>query len=247
MRIAVAGGTGLAGRHVVDALRASGHEAIVLSRSQGLDLERGTGLDEALAGVDAVVDATNTPAIDPDETRAFFGAVTGNLLAAEARAGVRHHIALSIVGVDRVTGNAHYVGKRHQEELIEAGAIPFTIQRATQFHEFAEMVAGWTTADGVATVPPLLVQPVAAADVGVVLAEIAVGAPQGRASDLAGPRFEDLVDMARRTLAARGSDVRVQASWQNGPLGVEMAGEVLLAPADARIATTTFDDWLAQL
>jgi uncharacterized protein YbjT (DUF2867 family) len=247
MRIAVAGGTGLVGRHVVEALRASGHEPVALSRAQGHDLERGTGLDEALAGVTAVVDVTNTPETDPEKTRAFFAAVTGNLLAAEARAGVRHHVTLSIVGVDRVEGNGHYVGKRHQEELVLDGAIPFTILRATQFHEFAEMVAGWTTQDGVATIAPLLMQPVAAVEVGKVLAEVAVGDPSGRTSDLAGPRSEDLVDMARRTLAARGSDVRVQASWQNGPFGLDMAGDVLLAPPDARIAGMTFDDWLAQL
>src|SRR5690606_25936380 len=106
---------------------------------------------------------------DPDKVRAFFGAATGNLLAAERRAGVGHHVVLSIVGVDLVQGNAHYAGKRHQEALVEAGDVPSTILRATQFHEFAEMVVSWTRRGDVATLPPLLVQPVAAADVGTIL------------------------------------------------------------------------------
>jgi uncharacterized protein YbjT (DUF2867 family) len=247
MRIAVAGGTGLVGRHTIDSLTRDGHEAVSLSRSDGIDLTTGSGLDDALAGVDAVIDVTNTPALDTAATQAFFGGVTEHLLAAEQRAGVGHHVVLSIVGVDDIEGNAHYAGKQLQEQLITSGPVPFTIQRATQFHEFAEMVAGWTTQDGVATIAPLLMQPVAAAEVGKVLAEVAVAEPSGRTLDLAGPRTEDLVDMARRALAARGSDVRVQASWQNGPFGLDMAGEVLLAPPDARIAGMSFDDWLAQL
>jgi uncharacterized protein YbjT (DUF2867 family) len=157
---------------------------------------------------------------------------------------VGHHVLLSIAGVDRVEGNAHYAGKRRQEEVVAAGPIPYTILPATQFHEFAEMVVGWTERDGSAAVPPLLVQPVAAADVGEVLAEVAAGAPQGRARDLAGPATEDLVDMARRALAARGRQVRLVPSWQNGIFGPEMAGEVLLPGPDARIAPTSFEDWL---
>jgi len=211
-----------------------------------VDLRSGDGLDQALAGVEAVIDVTNSTDSDPDEVRAFFGAATGNLLAAERRAGVGHHVVLSIVGVDLVEGNAHYAGKRHQEALVEAGDVPSTILRATQFHEFAEMVVSWTRRGDVATLPPLLVQPVAAADVGTILAEIATGPPQGRARDLAGPEPQDLVDMARRALAARGESIRLVPSWRNGPFSVEMAGEVLLPGPDARLAPTTFDAWLAQ-
>ena len=170
--------------------------------------------------------------------------MTERLLAAEERAGVGHHVLLSIVSIHRVEGNAHYAGKRRQEELVEAGPVPFTILPATEFHEFAEMVVGWTERDGVAPLPPLLMQPVAAADVGEALAEVAAGSPQGRARDLAGPATEDLVDMARRTLAARGREVRLVPTWQNGIFGVEMAGEVLLPAPDARLAPTTFEDWL---
>lgn len=246
MRVAVVGGTGLVGRYVTETLTRAGHDAVIIARSHGVDLRSGDGLDQALAGVEAVIDVTNSTDSDPDKVRAFFGAATGNLLAAERRAGVGHHVVLSIVGVDLVEGNAHYAGKRHQEALVEAGDVPSTILRATQFHEFAEMVVSWTRRGDVATLPPLLVQPVAAADVGTILAEIATGPPQGRARDLAGPEPQDLVDMARRALAARGESIRLVPSWRNGPFSVEMAGEVLLPGPDARLAPTTFDAWLAQ-
>lgn len=246
MRIAIAGGTGLVGRYTVEALEQSGHEVVVMARSKGVDLLTGDGLDEALNGVEAVIDVTNSTETDPAATRAFFDATTRHLLEAEQRAGVRHHVVLSIVGVDLVEGNAHYAGKRRQEELVENGPVPSTIQRATQFHEFAEMVAGWTRQGDIATLPPLLVQPVAAVDVAQVLAEIATGPSQGRAPDLAGPEPQDLVDMARRTLAARGESIRLIPSWSGTPFTVEMAGDVLLPGPGARIAPTTFDAWLEQ-
>jgi uncharacterized protein YbjT (DUF2867 family) len=157
VRIAVIGGTGLVGRHTVDALARGGHDPVVVARSRGVDLATGQGLDDALAGADAAVDVTNAFAGDADDARRVFGAMTERLLDAEARAGVGHHVLLSILGVDRVEGNAHYAGKRRQEEVVEAGPVPATILRATQFHEFAEMVVDWTIRDGVAEVPPLLV------------------------------------------------------------------------------------------
>jgi uncharacterized protein YbjT (DUF2867 family) len=126
----------------------------------------------------------------------------------------------------------------------ELGPVPFTILPAIQFHEFAEMVVRWTERDGAAALPPLLVQPVAAADVGEVLAEVVAGPPRGQARDLAGPATEDLVDMARRALAARGRTVGLVPTWRNGIFGAEMAGEVLLPGPDARLAPTGFEDWL---
>jgi uncharacterized protein YbjT (DUF2867 family) len=242
VRVAVAGGSGLVGRHVVEALQRGGHEAVVLARGQGVNLETGDGLADSLRGVAAVVDVTNTPATGPEEARAFFGAVTGNLLAAEQEAGVRHHVVLSIVGVDRVQGNGHYAGKRRQEELAIAGPVAATVVRATQFHEFAAMVMSWTRRGDVATVPPLLVQPVAAADVGDALARAALGDPAGM-TEVAGPEPQDLVDMARRTLAAHGERLRLVPAWR-GPFGVEMAGEVLLPGPAAVVAPTTFEQWL---
>jgi uncharacterized protein YbjT (DUF2867 family) len=244
--IAVAGATGLVGRAVVAALREGGHEPVEISRATGVDVVAGTGLDRALAGVSAVVDVLNSAARDADEAVAFFETTARNLLEAEQRAGVGHHVQLSIVNIDRFQGNAHYAGKRAQERVVETGPVPWTIQRATQFHDFAAMVARRTTRDRVATVPPLLVQPVAVADVATVLVELAAGAPQGRAPDLAGPEPQDLVDMARRTLSARGDRTRLRASWRDGPYGVDWAGEVLLPGDRARLGTTTFDTWLGQ-
>jgi uncharacterized protein YbjT (DUF2867 family) len=244
MRIAVIGGTGTSGRHTVEALRRSGHEPVVVARSTGVDLLTGEGLDAALAGVEAVVDTSNLYAEEPAEAIALFGAATEILLSTEQRAGVRHHVLLSIVGIDRIEGNAHYAGKRRQEGLLIEGPVPATIQRATQFHEFAETLVSWTRRDDQAAVPPLLLQPVAAAEVGEVLAEVAAGPALGRAPDLAGPRPEDLVDMARRVMAAKGDPVRLLATWRSGVFGIEAAGEMLLPGPDARLARTTFDDWL---
>ena len=245
MRIAVAGATGNIGALTVAALERGGHEVVRISRSLGVDLTTGEGLDAALAGVEAVVDATNAPAADQAETVAFFGGATRNLLAAEEKAGVRHHVLLSIVGIHRVEGNAHYAGKREQERLVSAGAVPWTIVPATQFHDFAAMVAGWTEQDGVATIAPLLVQPIAPADIADILAEIAVGEPRGRYADVAGPEPQDLVDMARRTYRARGREITLVPTW-SGIFGPSMAGNVLLPGDDARIAPTTFDEWLAR-
>lgn len=243
MRIAVAGATGRIGTLTAKALERDGHEVVGISRSLGVDLLTGQGLDDALAGVDVVVDATNATATDRAEAVAHLGGITRNLLDAEQRAGVGHHVVLSIVGVDRVEGNAHYAAKREQERLVEAGPVPWTIVPATQFHDFAAMVTGWTEHDGAATVAPLLVQPIAPADVADVLAEVATGRPQGRHPDVAGPEPHDLVDMARRTNEVRGRSVRLVPTW-SGLFGVSMAGEALLPGAGARIAPTTFDEWL---
>ena len=240
MRIAVAGGTGLVGRQTVKALRRSGHDAVVIARSVGMDLTTGDGLADALMGVDAVIDVINTPTVDPGEAREFFATTTRQLLAAEHSASVKHHVVLSIVGVDQVESNGHYAGKRAQERAALDGPVPATIVRATQFFDFAAMVVGWTQRGRVATVPPLLVQPVAVADVAEVLVEVAAGEPQEGIRELAGPELQDLVDMARRTLAAQRTSLRLIPSWR-GPFGVEMAGEVLLPGPGAQIAPTTFE------
>ncbi|APE16345.1 SDR family oxidoreductase [Mycolicibacterium pallens] len=245
MRIAVAGATGNIGARTVAALERNGHDVVRISRSQGIDLLTGEGLDAALAGVDAVVDAISAPPIGPDETREYFATTTTNLLEAEQRAGVRHHVLLSIVGINRIDGGtAHYEGKREQERLIETGPVPWTIVPAAQFHDFAAMAASWTEQDGVAVIAPLLVQPIAPDDIAAVLAEVAAGEPQGRYVDVVGPETQDLVDMARRTHAVLGRSVKLVPSWA-GPLGEELAGNVLLPGEGARIAPTTFEQWLA--
>ncbi|ORB25596.1 SDR family oxidoreductase [Mycolicibacterium parafortuitum] len=244
MRIAVAGATGNIGARTAAFLGRDGHEVVPISRSQGIDLLTGDGLDAALTGVDAVVDTVSAPPTDRDRTAEYFGTTTANLLAAEQRAGVGHHVLLSIVGIHGIEGNAHYAGKREQERLVAAPQVPWTIVPATQFHDFAAMVASWTEQDGVAPIAPLLVQPIAPDDIAEVLAEVAAGPPRGRHVDVAGPETQDLVDMARRTLDARGHPVKLVPTW-SGMFGVAMAGNVLLPTEDARIMPTTFEQWLA--
>jgi uncharacterized protein YbjT (DUF2867 family) len=244
MQVAVVGATGRIGRRTVEALERMEHETVGISRSQGVDVHSGERLVTALTGVDAVIDASNCPATDHDEAVGFFSRSTRNLLEAERQTGVRHHVLLSIVGLGRFIGNAHCAGKRSQEELVKQGPVPWSIVPATQFHDFAEMVTTWSERDGSATIAPLLVQPVAPTDVADVLAEVAVGQPQGRCADLAGPEPQDLVDLARRTRAARGTSIRLVPTWSGG-FGTDMAGDVLLPGPGARIAATTFEDWLA--
>lgn len=244
MRIAVVGATGRIGAYTVAALERAGHDVARISRADGVDVYAGTGLADALVGARAVVDASNTPARDEAEIVDFFGTATRNLLAAESQADVQHHVLLSIVGIEHGRRVAHYAGKRAQEQLVREGPVPWSIVRATQFHDFAAMAASWTAHDGVATIAPLLVQPVAPSDVGSVLAEIAAGAPLRDTLELAGPETQDLVDMARRTFAARGEHIRLIPSWR-GSFGLDMAGEVLLPGDGARLGWTTFDEWLA--
>jgi uncharacterized protein YbjT (DUF2867 family) len=244
MRIAVAGATGRIGRLTITALEGAGHQTVPLSRATGVDAYTGSGLADALGGADALIDVTNNPSQDRAEIVDFFGTVTKNLLAAEEKAGVRHHVLLSIVGLDHNTRAPHYAGKREQERLVAGGPVPWSIVRATQFHDFAAMVAGWTEKDGAAAIAPLLVQPIAHEDVAAILADVAAGPPLGAKLDIAGPETQDLVDMARRTLAARGQDIRLVPTWR-GPFGTDMAGEVMLPGAGARLGATTFDAWLA--
>ncbi|MGM1063032.1 SDR family oxidoreductase [Saccharothrix sp. Mg75] len=208
MRIAVAGGTGVVGRKVVEEVGRAGHEAVVLTRSTGVDLATGAGLDEALAGCAAVIDVSGTAVWTREESERFFGDVTTHLLGASARAGVRHLVALSIVGAD-VVDEGYYFGKRRQEELIAAGPVPWTVLRATQFFEFAGQVLEGA-AGPVARVPAMLSQPVSTAEVAARLVELAEGAPQGLTTPIAGPERITVADMARRLIAVRGDDLRVE-------------------------------------
>lgn len=245
MRVAVAGASGNIGSLTVVALRRHGHDPVPISRSHGVDLLTGRGLDEALVGVDAVIDAISAPPAEREPTVAYFAAATQNLLKAEQQAGVRHHVLLSIVGLHRIEGNAHYFGKREQERIVSAGQVPWTIVPFTQFFDFGATVASWTERDGTAYIAPLLIHPIAPADVAEVLTEIAGGTPQGRYRDVAGPEPQDLVDMARRTHHALGRVMKLVPTWE-AILGLDMAGNALLPGPNARVAPTTFEEWLAQ-
>jgi uncharacterized protein YbjT (DUF2867 family) len=228
---------------VVDELKAAGHEARVVSRSAGVDVLSGEGLPRALHGADVVIDVLNTERPGRDGPRDFFVAAEAALAPAEHAAGVSHHVLLSIIELERVSQNAHYLGKQAQEESVLASPVPATILRAAPFHELAGMVVAWTRDGDQAVVPPLLVQPVDVGEVAAALVEAATGSPQTRARDLAGPERQDLVDMARRTMAARGDPVRITAGF-GGEWGVEMAGEALLPGPGTRLGTITFDEWL---
>jgi uncharacterized protein YbjT (DUF2867 family) len=243
-RIAVAGGTGTVGRHVVAAVRAAGREPVVLSRSAGVDLVTGAGLDEALRGVDAVVDVCNAITQRRRAAIDFFTAATSHLLAAGADAGVRHHVVLSIVGVDRVDAG-YYAGKRAQESLALSGTVPVSVLRCTQFHEFVPLVLS-AVPGPVAVVPSMRVQPVAAREVADRLVALATGPALGRAPDLAGPEVHGLSDLARRYLRARGQRRLVLPVRAPVAASRAAAGGALLPTGPGPRGTVTFDAWLAE-
>jgi uncharacterized protein YbjT (DUF2867 family) len=241
MRVAVAGGTGVAGRHVVDALSEAGHTPVVLSRGRGVDLVLGTGLDQAVSGADAVIDVSNIVTTGRAKSVKFFETATTNLLRAGRAAGVRHHVVLSIVGVDRVKFG-YYAGKRRQETLALAGPVPATVLRATQFHEFPGQVLERVPGP-VALVPRQLIQPVAAADVATELVSIALGEPQGLAAEFAGPEEHQLVELARR-VSSHAHRRPVIGVRMPGEGGRAMASGGLLPGPGARFGQQTFDSWI---
>lgn len=244
MRIAVAGGSGQVGAHVVDVARERGHEAIVLTRGTGVDLVAGTGVAEALTGVDVVIDVASVTTLDADESIAFFSAITSTLLDAETAAGVGHHLALSIVGVDRAPWG-YYAGKEAQERLIERGDVPWTILRATQFHEFTEQIYERATIGPLHVAPKMRTQPIAAREVAEHLVSLAEAGPAGRVRDLGGPREERLVDMVRGLARRRGSRAWIPAIPLPGASGRAQRDGSLLPGPDAVHGTQTFAEWLA--
>lgn len=244
MRIAVAGGTGKVGAHVVAAARERGHDVVVLARGNGIDLVAGTGVADALESVDAVIDVTSVTTLDGDESVAFFEATTRTLLAGEVRAGVGHHVALSIVGIDRAP-EGYYAGKVAQERLVEGGEVAWTIVRATQFHEFAGQIYERAKIGPIHVVPKMRTQPVAAREVGEHLVSLAEAGPAGRARDFAGPREESLVDMVRGLARARGSRAGIPAIPLPGASGRAQRDGSLLPGPDAILGTQTYAEWLA--
>lgn len=244
MRIAVAGGTGLVGRYVVAELRAAGHEPVVLTRSAGADVITGDGLDAALDGAQAVIDVTNTPVMSARKSVAFFTAGTGHLLAAGRRAGVEHHVLLSIVGTGRpgMTGG-YNAGKVAQEALVRDSGMPFSIMRATQFHQFIPELLDRIPGP-VLLVPRMRIQPVAACEVAAVLAGLAAGPPAGMAPEIAGPEQAELADLARLVSQARGSRRPVLPVQVPGAAGRAMAAGAMLPAGSGLRGTQTFADWL---
>ncbi len=242
MRIAVAGGTGLVGAMVVEAARAAGHDPVVLVRSTGVDLVTGRGLDEALAGADATIDVSNVRTALRRRSVAFFDAAGRRLLAAAGRAGVGHHVVLSIVGVDRVD-LGYYAGKLRQEELVAAGGPPSTVLRATQFHEFAGQLTLGSLGPFV-PVPIMRSQPVAAVEVAAQLVALAVAAPGGPMVEMAGPEIAMMPRLTRDLLRARGRRAVVVPIRVPGAAGRAMRGGGLLPGAGGLRGTITFAEWL---
>lgn len=246
MKVAVAGGTGLVGARVVEALRESGDDVTVLARSEGVDLVTGEGLPRALAGIEAVVDCSNTPATKATQTRQFFGTVARNLQAGAAEAGAQRVVTLSIVGIEKMATYPHYVGKLAQEEATRAGSVPATILRATQFHDFGGQLMGWLRKGPLVPVPIQPVQTVDTRTVAAHLARLAHGADEGRTVELAGPQREQLATVVRRTARARGERVLVVPLWLPGPTAAAARHGAALPGPDAIIEGPSFDEWVAR-
>ena len=243
MKIAVAGGTGTVGRHVVRVAKERGHNVVSLSRAGGVDLMTGRGLIAALQGADAVIDVSGIQSVSTKKNVDFFTAGTQNLLDGEKQAGVRHHLALSIVGIDKATSGL-YAGKLAQEEAVQHGDVPWTILRSTQFHEFVPLALSVASAGPVVMLPRMVTQPVAAAEVAEALVDAAEKGPQGRTADLAGPAKELLADLARAYLRQTGGRKLVLQVPFPGPIGKAMrSGDLIPAPG-AAVGRTTFHEWL---
>ena len=247
MNIVVIGGTGLIGSKLVAKLREAGHETTAASPESGVDTYTGKGLEEALEGAQVVVDVSNAPAWDDAAVLDFFQTTSRNLLEVETASGVGHHVALSVVGADRMTDSGYMRGKLAQEEAIKAAAVPYTILRATQFFEFLGRIADSSTEGDTVRLPPVLIQPEAAEDVAAALADIAVSQPVNGIVELAGPeafRFDELI---RRVLHAKNDPRRVTADVHARYFGAEL-NELSLTPTNnPRIAPTNFEDWLLQV
>jgi uncharacterized protein YbjT (DUF2867 family) len=236
------------GRHVVKSLRAAGHQPVVIARSAGIDLVSGKGLDAALVDARVIIDVGNIATAGRAKSEAFFDMATSNLLAAGAKARVKHLVTLSIVGCDRVD-LGYYLGKRRQEELVLAGPLPFTILRATQFHEFpGQLIDRLPKVPAVVmpvlTVPRMRSQPIAAREVGAALVRIAGEEPIGRAPDLAGPEVHDMPDLVRLVLRSQGSRRPVVGVRVPGKTGRAFANGALLADSEGPRGSQTFADWL---
>jgi uncharacterized protein YbjT (DUF2867 family) len=243
MKIAVAGGTGTVGRYVVSVARSGGAEIVSLSRKDGIDLVTGRGLRAALDGVDTVIDVAGVETLSEKAAVEFFRATTTNLLDAERAAGIHHHIALSIVGVDRVAAG-YYAGKLAQERLVERGPIPWTILRATQFHEFAAQILARGAFGPLAVVPTMTTQPIAAREVAEVLVAIAHGEPQRHAPDLGGPQVEQLRGLVRAYARATHARRWIVGVALPGKFGGAMRDGTLIPAQDAQHGKQTFTDWL---
>ncbi len=244
MKVVIIGGSGLIGKKLATLLRERGHNAVSASPSSGVNTLTGEGLAEALTGADVVVDVSNSPSFADAAVMEFFVTSTRNLLAAEATAGVKHHVALSVVGADRLPDSGYMRAKLAQEQLIEAGRVPYTIVRATQFFEFLGGIAGAGSADDVVRLPTAPMQPLAADDVATALADVVVGTPVNGMVELAGPEALSIADFVGRYLTATGDKRTVVSDPNARYFGAALDNRGLAPGANPRTGPTRFADWL---
>ncbi|MGW8742672.1 SDR family oxidoreductase [Streptomyces sp. NPDC055794] len=246
MKIVVIGGTGLIGSKLVAKLQEHGHEAVPAAPNTGVNTLTGEGLPEVLQGADVVVDVSNSPSFEKDAVMEFFRTSTTNLLKAEANAGVTHHVALSVVGTERLPESDYFRAKVAQEELIKDSGIPYSIVHATQFFEFMNGVAASSTDGDTVRLAPVMIQPILADEVAAAVGRAATGQPLNGVAEVAGPEAFRLDELLRDTLAAQ-NDPRTVVTDPHAPyFGAELQDITLLPGPDAHIAETRYADWLAR-
>ncbi|OON59256.1 NmrA family transcriptional regulator [Massilia sp. KIM] len=246
MKIVVIGGSGLIGSKLCAILRARGHAVQSASPGTGVNTVTGEGLDGALRGADVVVDVANSPSFETQAVLDFFDASGRNLLAAEARAGVRHHVALSVVGTDKLEESGYFRGKLLQEKLIREAGIPYTIVRATQFMEFLGGIAHSGTEGGTVRMPPASLQPIAADDVAEAMADAALAAPVNGVVEIAGPERQSMGEMIGRYLRATGDERPVVTDDDARYFGARLDDDQLVPHGQARLGKIGLDAWLAR-
>jgi uncharacterized protein YbjT (DUF2867 family) len=246
MKIVVIGGSGLIGSKLVTKLQAVGHDAVAASPNSGVNTITGEGVAEVLNDAAVVVDVSNSPSWEPAAVLNFFETSTRNLLAAEAEAGVGHHVALSIVGTDRLLESGYFQAKLAQENLIKSSSIPYTIVRATQFFEFVKGIADISMVDNKVHLSHAFIQPMAADDVAAALARVATGAPVNGTIEIGGPEKFRLDELVQRGLIARNDPREVVADPQARYSGALLDDDSLVPGNDAQLAETRFEDWLSQ-
>ncbi|MDT0401463.1 MULTISPECIES: SDR family oxidoreductase [Streptomyces] len=246
MKVVVIGGTGLIGSKLVEKLKAHGHEAVPAAPNTGVNTLTGEGLAEVLQGAVVVVDVSNSPSFADDAVMEFFRTSTSNLLKAESEAGVTHHVALSVVGTERLQKSGYFRAKQVQEELIKESGIPYSIVHATQFFEFVKGIADLSTEGDTVRLAPVKFQPMYSDDVAAAVGRTAVGAPVNGVVEVAGPEAFQLDEFIRDALAAR-NDPRTVVTDPEAPYSGAPVEETTLLPGPgAQLAETTFSDWLAQ-
>jgi uncharacterized protein YbjT (DUF2867 family) len=246
MKIVVIGGTGLIGSKLITKLREHGHQAVAAAPKMGVNTVTGEGLAEVLEGASVVVDVSNSPSWEDAAVMKFFDTSTRNLLNYEAAEGVGHHIALSVVGTERLLESGYFRAKLAQENLIKASSIPYSIVRATQFFEFVKGIADFSTDGNKVLLPPALIQPMAADDVASALGRIVTGAPVNGVVEVGGPEQFRLDELVRRGLAARKDPREVVTDPHARYYGVELSERTLVPGDDARLGETRFEDWLSR-